>query len=144
MAAKTGHFVPLIKTSLVSRIADSLLKEAAVLKKMIVVMVAALGLVLSTGTFASNSGKQIARLKFTNNLAAAGMFSKVKKQGTKMHSILSPEFCRLDYEDKKLFLNAVVAYYMIGNRKADFLILKDLLNGKTVCMLSYATVLDLD
>ena len=114
------------------------------LKKIIVVMVVTLVLVMSTGTFASNNGKQITRLKFTNNLAAAGVFTKVKKQGRKIHAIFSPAFCGLDYEDKKLFLNAALAYHVIGNRKADFLILKDPLNGKAVCMFSYTTGLDLN
>jgi len=60
------------------------------------------------------------------------------------HAILSPAFGGLGYKDKKLFLNAVGAYYTIVNLKADFLILKNPLNGKAVSTFSNNTGLDLD
>jgi len=72
------------------------------------------------------------------------VFIKVKKQGTMPHAILSPTFGGLGHKDKKLFLNAAVAYYAIVNLKADFLILKNPLNGKAVSTFSNNTGLDLD
>lgn len=60
MATKVGLSVPLLRISFASRIADSFLEEAAILKKMMVVMVMALGLVMSASAFASDYGKQAA------------------------------------------------------------------------------------
>lgn len=60
------------------------------------------------------------------------------------HAILSLAFVGFGYENKKLFLNTAAAYYVIANPKADFLILKDPLNGNAVCMFSHTTGLNPD
>jgi hypothetical protein len=104
------------------------------LKRIMVVMVVALGLVMSVSAFAADYDKQATWLKFINNLTAAGVFTKVEKQGIMTHAILSLAFVGLGCENKKLFLNVALAYYVIANPKADFLIFKDPLNGNAVYM----------
>ncbi len=81
---------------------------------------------------AEDFAKQPVRLKLIGTMKSNGLIVKLEQYGDTIHAHVGPLFYMATFDEKKKFMNVILAYYATDDPDIDMVTIKDGYSGKRI------------